>query len=161
LHRLALPGLAIAAALTVAAPARPAELVAGFGADGLRGNPHFGAGLEARTDPLLSRGWFGVALGAAFEVDNDFWAGAGPVAYAALGPRWRLEASVMLGSYVEGDGGDDLGADFPIFRSQAGVSYALADGWRIGAAVGHKSNARTSDYNPGIETVFVTVARRF
>ncbi len=36
---------------------------------------------------------------------------------APLGPRWRLEASVMLGSYVEGDGGDDLGTDFPIFRS--------------------------------------------
>ena len=161
MHRLTLRSAAAAATLLLSAPLQAAEIVGGIGADGVRGEPHFSAGLEVRTDPLWSRSRFGVGLGAAFDVDNDFWAGAGPVAFVTLTPRWRLEASVMLGSYVEGDGGDDLGTDFPIFRSQVAASYALTERWRLGASVSHKSNARTSDYNPGVETIFVTATRRF
>lgn len=153
---------ATVAALLTATPLTAGEIVGSAGADGLRGgDPHFSAGLEVRSDPLWSRGRFALAVGAAFEVDNDFWAGAGPVAYVKLSPRWRLEASVMLGSYVEGGDGDDLGTDFPMFRSELGASYALSDDWRLGAAVGHKSNARTADYNPGVETAFVTLTRSF
>ncbi len=67
----------------------------------------------------------------------------------------------MLGWYAAGGEGNDLGTDFPIFRSQVGASYALADDWRLGASVSHKSNARTADYNPGVETFFVSLIRRF
>jgi len=155
-----------AAALAVALLAAPGPLAAGeivvsAGVDDLRGDHEAAAGLELRSGALWRHGRFGLGVGAAFQVDNDFWAGAGPVLTADLGRRWRLEASVMLGGYGDGEGGQDLGSEFPMFRSQIGASYAFAEGWRLGLALDHKSNAGTAERNPGVETLMLTLARSF
>ncbi len=161
MQRLTLRVAAVAAAALAAPPALAAsEIVASLGVDDLRGDRVAAAGLELRTGALWSRSRFDLGLGAAFAIDDDFWAGAGPVLTIGLAPRWRLETSVMLGSYVDG-GGNDLGTDFPIFRSMLGASYALGAAWRVGASIDHKSNARTANRNPGVETFLVSITRSF
>ena len=136
------------------------EIAGGIGIDDLRGDFRSAVGLEVRTNPLWSNRHGALGLAAALEADDDVWVGAGPLLLAPLSSRWRIELSVMLGWYHDG-GGNHLGSDFPMFRSQIGVNYAVAELWRIGVAVNHKSNARTAQRNPGVETIYVTLARRF
>jgi hypothetical protein len=66
----------------------------------------------------------------------------------------------MPGAYSEGSG-NDLGNSVPMFRTQVGASVLLASGWRVGAAMNHKSNAGTASDNPGVETLFLTFGRQF
>lgn len=148
--------------MAIAAPAAAFEIVASAGVDGLRGGRVAAAGVEARTGPLATWRRVELRLGAAAETDadGDLWGGAGPVLLAALASGWRLEASVMPGAYHDG-GGDDLGAGSPMFRSMLGVSRVVADGWRLGVSVNHKSNAGTASDNPGVETVLVGVTGNF
>ncbi|MBP7000549.1 acyloxyacyl hydrolase [Amaricoccus sp.] len=138
------------------------EFAAAVGMDNLRGNGVPDYAVEARTGPLWTRPRFELALGAAVEADDsDLWAGAGPVLFFPLGDRLRLEASVMLGGYGEGEWGNDLGTEFPMFRSQLGFSVAVAENWWLGLMANHKSNASTAVDNPGIESVLLVVAHRF
>jgi hypothetical protein len=159
--------VAALAALWIGLPAAAGELVLGLGADDLREGPDPGIGIEYRPAPFAAPRFLGVdwtvGLGFAAETDSDgdVWGGAGIVVTAPMGPDWRFEASVMPGYYSQGDDGTDLGADFPMFRSMAGVSYGFAPGWRAGLAISHKSNAGTADDNPGVETLFATLTRAF
>jgi hypothetical protein len=154
------------AALWLGLPAAAGELVFGFGADDLREGPDPAIGIEYRPEPFLEPQFLGVTwtvgLGFAAETDSDgdVWGGAGIVVTAPMGPDWRFEASVMPGYYERGRG-NDLGSNFPMIRSMAGVSYAFAEGWRAGLAVSHKSNANTATDNPGVETLFATLTRAF
>ncbi|MBP7243238.1 acyloxyacyl hydrolase [Amaricoccus sp.] len=130
--------------------------------DNLRGDGVADFAVEARTGPLFARSRFEVALAVAIEADDhDLWGGAGPIVFVPLGERIRLEASVMLGGYGEGEWGNDLGSEFPMFRSQLGVSVAVAPGWWLGLAANHKSNASTAIDNPGVESVLLVLAHRF
>ena len=65
----------------------------------------------------------------------------------------------MAGAYSRGDG-DDLGSPVE-FRSRLGVSRSVGPVWRVGLAFEHKSNGGVAELNPGVETVFVTLGRRF
>ena len=155
--------LCAALAMAPASQVAAAEFMLGVGADdGFRsGVPS--VALEFRAVPRWRPGQADVGLGMAGEVDSDgdVWGGAGVVLTAPITPDWRIEASLMGGGYAQGSGGTDLGASFPIFRTQLGVSYLMASGWRVGAAINHKSNAGTASENPGVETVLVTFGRAF
>lgn len=154
--------LLLCAALLAPFRAGAFEFAAAVGMDNLRGDGVADYSVEARTGPLFVRPRFEVALAAAVEADDsDLWAGAGPILFVPMGDRLRLEASVMLGSYAEGGGGNDLGSDFPMFRTQIGVSVAVAPNWWLGVAANHKSNASTAVDNPGVESVLVVLAYRF
>lgn len=155
----------LAAALAALAPAfvpmgRAAEIAASLGANDLRGHPTLAAAVEIRSGQILSWGWGEARLGAAIEANGGFWGGAGPIVFVPFGRDWRAEASVMVGGYDEG-AGVDLGAEFPMFRTQIGLSRAIAPGWRLGASINHKSNAGTSPINPGVETVLFTLVHAF
>jgi lipid A 3-O-deacylase len=156
--------LAVAlAAFLVAAPAPAAELVLSLGIDDvLRDNKTAGLGLEYRAAPRWTLGRAALGFGVAGEVDadGDLWGGAGLVLTAPLAGSWRLDASVMPGAYSRGSG-NDLGRTVPVFRSQIGASVALSPDWRAGVAFNHKSNAGTASDNPGVETLFLTLGRRF
>lgn len=121
-----------------------------------------GLALEYRFDPRWSfgRAELGFGVAAETDLDGDLWGGAGLVLVAPVAGPWRLEASVMPGAYARGSG-NDLGASVPMFRSQVGASVALSPEWRLGIAFNHKSNASTSGSNPGVETLLLTVGRRF
>ncbi len=152
--------LAAASGLAPAPPARAAEIAASLGANDLRKNPTPAAAVEIRSRPVLSWGWGEARLGAAIEANGGFWGGGGPIVFVPFGRDWRAEASVMIGGYDEGTG-VDLGAEFPMFRTQIGLSRAIAPGWRLGASINHKSNAGTSPINPGVETVLFTLVHSF
>lgn len=155
---------ALALAAGLAAPATAGELTLGLGFDDALDAADSGAvalGVDVFADPILAYGPISLVLGAGAEADADLdlWAGAGP-AIRLDHHGWRLEGSVMPGVYVDGEEGSDLG--FPLeFRSRASLSYAVTPVWRAGAAFEHKSNAGLGDDNPGVETVFATITRRF
>ena len=159
LRRAALLAAALAA-LAPAGRAAEAEIAASLGANDLRKNPKPAAAVEIRSKPVLSWGWGEARLGAAIEANGAFWGGGGAIVFVRLGPDWRAEGSVMVGGYDEG-AGVDLGAEFPMFRTQIGLSRAIAPGWRLGASINHKSNAGASPINPGVETLLFTLVRSF
>jgi hypothetical protein len=153
------------AAVTLAPAATPAEFVFGLGGDDVfRPDVVFPAiSAEVRAEPRWHFGQAALGFGLAGEidVDGDVWGGAGVVLTAPITPDWRFEASFMPGLYSQGSGGTDLGTSAPMFRTQIGVSYMLPSGWRLGAAINHKSNASTASYNPGVESLFLTLGREF
>lgn len=154
------------AALLVAGigPARGFEVTLSLGRNDILdrlGDPSFVAGLGIASDPLGRWGSLGLAVGGGAEVgaSGSFWAGAGPILLLPFGDGWRLGLSVMPGAYNQGNG-VDLG--FPLeFRSRLGLSRQVGPDWSVGLAIEHKSNADLSESNPGVETLFLTVARRF
>ncbi len=155
----------LAMGLLAAAPAVADELVIGLGVDEIRDRGEGAAvsGLiEYRSRPFAEL--VGVDIGYGFaaegDADGDLWGGGGLVAAVPLGAGFRLIGSAMVGIYDEGSG-NDLGRTFPIFRSQIEIDKALGGGWRAGLAFGHKSNAGLGDYNPGVETVYLTIGRTF
>lgn len=157
-------GIAAALVLALASPALAApEFVLGLGVDDPFRSGVPAAAVEFRAEPRWQLGQADLGFGMAGEVDKDgdLWGGAGVVLTAPIAPDWRFEASLMGGGYAEGSGGTDLGTSFPIFRTQLGVSYLLASGWRVGAAINHKSNAGTASDNPGVETLLLTFGRAF
>lgn len=154
---------AVLLALAAAAPAAAAEFVLGLGIDDPAGTGRPAAfAAEYRFAPAVTVGAAGGGFGIAAEVDGnaDLWAGAGLVFTWPRGGGPRLEASVMLGAFGRGDG-PDLGTAFPMFRSQIGLSLPVAADWRAGLALNHKSNASTASPNPGVETLLLTLHRRF
>jgi hypothetical protein len=67
----------------------------------------------------------------------------------------------MIGGYRSSDNGTELGRTFPMYRTQVEIDRALGSGWRTGLALSHKSNARTDEVNPGVETVHLTISHSF
>ncbi|HVL22137.1 MAG TPA: acyloxyacyl hydrolase [Amaricoccus sp.] len=152
--------------LLAASPAGAAELGLNFGYDDVFGRNGSGAasfGVQYLTDPLATLGVVGFGLGLAGEVDTegDVWGGGGVTAGLPLGDAGvRVGVSFMVGGYALGNGGDDLGSGLE-FRSRLGISAPVAAPWRVGLAIEHKSNAGLGDINPGVETLYVTLSRRF
>ena len=160
----AVGAIAVVGMVAVADGAAAGEVLFGVGYEDVRGehDAQSAAGwLELRSDPFYTLGPVELRGGLAGEATTDasFWGGGGLVATVPLGSGFRFEGSVMAGLYEEGDG-VDLG-DTVEFRSQIGISYAVADRTRLGVAFEHKSNAGLSDRNPGVETLFVSVIRSF
>jgi hypothetical protein len=155
---------ALALALTSGGAAGATELSFGLGYDDLFGKGSGAAtfSLQAASEPLWRLGPIELGLAAAAEADTegDLWAGAGLTAALPLGGTWRLGASVMPGFYALGDAGDALGSALE-FRSRLAVSRAIRPPWRLGLAIEHKSNGGVGEINPGIETIFVVLARPF
>lgn len=157
------------AAMLLPGPALAGEAILGAGIDDIFGDIAHRDGrertgafmLELRTDPLAEAGSFHLQAGISAEtdLDGDLWGGLGPVA-GWSGQGWRVAASVMPGLYDGSADGNDLGGAFEI-RLQLHVDRQIGDESWVGVALGHKSNAGTGDFNPGIETLFLTFGRFF
>lgn len=164
-RRATLPAALLAALMLLPSAAPAGEAVIAAGADDISGDAVPALSAEFRFAPFWSplafgRSFdFGFGLAATLDTDRDLWAGAGFVLTFPIAGAWRAELSVMPGGYALGDG-EDLGTDFPMIRSQIGASREIAPGWRVGAALAHKSNASTDAINPGVETFLVTLTRR-
>ncbi|MTI16339.1 acyloxyacyl hydrolase [Rhodobacteraceae bacterium RKSG542] len=150
--------------LMVSGSAFAGELVVGIGYDDVfqqRTDPLL-ASVEVRSEPFYQNNWVQIAGGAAVQFDQnaDVWAGGGLVAYVPINDAFRLEASFMPGFYNEGTKGNDLGLALE-FRSLIGASYAIAENYRVGLYLDHKSNGNLSETNPGVETLTFSVLREF
>ncbi len=110
--------------------------------------------LEYRHSPFYRRGRIDLALAAAAvaHTSGDFFLGGGLSARYAFHPKWFVEASVMPGAYWENEQTNDLGSTFEI-RSQLALGYTLNSGNRISVGISHKSNASTSESNPGVNSL--------
>lgn len=118
--------------------------------------------IEYHHDPFLTRDRFTLGLGAALSVHatGDFFAGIGLAAVYDLKGRWFIEASVMPGIFEESTPLNDLGSAFEI-RSLIGVGYELDDNQAVSLAITHKSNASTSNHNPGVDAILLRWHHRF
>lgn len=155
----------LATGLLAAMPAVAEELVIGLGVDEIRNRGEGAAPsglIEYRSRPFaeLAGADIGYGFAAEADTDGDLWGGGGLVAAIPLGSGFRLIGSAMIGVYDEGSG-NDLGSNFPMFRSQLEIDRAIGRGWRAGLALSHKSNAGTGDHNPGVETLYLTLSRTF
>jgi hypothetical protein len=156
--------LALALVLMPVLPAGAGELALGLGRDDIRRGlfPALSGFLEIRSAPRwrLRDADFGYAAAIEADRDRDIWAGAGVFAALPLGRGLRLVPTAMIGVYRQGDG-NDLGQTFPVFRTSIGLDLALGAAWRAGLVLGHKSNAFTGRINPGVESLHLTIGRRF
>ena len=89
---------------------------------------------------------------------GDMWFGAGgkwSTERFSDGPVYG-ELSLMPGVYMAADG-ENLG--FPVqFRGALGAGYHFDNGTSLSIFLDHRSNANTSEYNPGIETAGIRIS---
>jgi len=88
---------------------------------------------------------------------GEFYAAAGLFLDLPLGERLVLAPSFGVGYYNSAAHGCDLGFDLQ-FCSTLRLDWRFASGFRAGIAFSHLSNGALSDYNPGIESLFLTIA---
>lgn len=83
---------------------------------------------------------------------KDIWLGAGLkwTTERTLPAPLFVEASLMPGLYLQGDG-PDLGLPLE-FRGALGLGYRFAGGATVTLLADHRSNGDLSDLNPGLET---------
>lgn len=154
-----LGALAMTACLTAsAAPAQEVSIGVGYAA--------FNAEV-ARDGALLSVGYrsapFGrflgadAAWGAVADVTDtgDIFLGAGVGLRWPLGERFFVQASVAPGFYRANEERNLLGGNFQ-FRSTLGVGWRFAETQAVSLSVSHKSNAHIRDFNPGLESLFLS-----
>lgn len=150
---------ALAVATCLAGPAAAQSVVIGVG------YTDFGASaaddqavlsLEYHHTPFYRADRLAIGLGGALSLHEDGGTdlGLGIVGTYDLDRNWFLEASVMPGVYWERGIGNDLGGDFQI-RSLLGVGYTFESGNSVSLAATHISNAGTSNFNPGANSLLL------
>lgn len=118
--------------------------------------------VEYQVDPFKSVGrWdFGLAGALSIDANGDGHLGLGLYTIYNLQKQWFIEGSVMPGVYSNGSDGNWLGGHFQI-RSLLAVGYDLDDRNSISLAATHISNASTTEFNPGVNSVLLRWHRRF
>ncbi len=146
--------LCVTALLALALPA-PAEV----GRLGLSLGALDGGGAEVylRYQTAARLGPFHYAFGASLSDHREAWVGAGLLFEEPLGRSpFFVQVSVLPGFYDRGRG-KNLGGHFQI-RSGIDLGYQFAGGARLSVGLDHRSDAGTTDLNPGLNTVQVRYA---
>lgn len=118
--------------------------------------------IEYQTNPVTQI-WgvdTSLAVAASVHASRDIWAGFGLAAFYPLQNKWFVEGSVMPGFYFHDDHSTDLGSRFEI-RSLIGIGRQISDRTALSVAISHKSNAGTSDVNPGVNALLVRLRYAF
>lgn len=100
-------------------------------------------------------------VGVSMTNENDLWMGAGGkwTTDRVDGGPFFIEVALMPGIYLKDDG-PNLG--FPVqWRGSLGAGLMVAETASLSVFYDHRSNANTSETNPGIETVGVRVSYQF
>ncbi|MCT8328465.1 acyloxyacyl hydrolase [Albidovulum sediminis] len=155
----------IALALAGPIPAAAADLVFGLGYSDFNEPAASNSAileLEVHSRPrwhFAGADW-SIAAAIVAHSEGDLFIGGGPAALWPLRDRWFVEASVMPGYFRDSGDGNDLGSNFEI-RSLVGIGRRLNDTTAISLALTHKSNAGTSERNPGVNAVSLRLRRSF
>lgn len=131
-----------------------------FAFDDAKDNPTFS--FEYQQKPFRSfRNWeFGVGGALSVTTNGDSHFGLGLYAIYNIQDRWFVETSVMPGVYFDGSEGNWLGGYFQI-RSLLAVGYALDNHNSMSLAITHMSNASTTDFNPGVNAMWLRWHHKF
>ncbi|MCP3959524.1 MAG: acyloxyacyl hydrolase [bacterium] len=113
-------------------------------------------GVEYRFGPLeVSKVRLIPAIGIAGTSDDNYWFYGGVRLDLELG-RWAVTPQFAVSLYQEG-GGKDLGGPVE-FRSGLEVTYGFAKGPRVGLLFYHLSNGILYNFNPGSNSLVLTVS---
>ncbi len=112
--------------------------------------------LEYQFAPFKSIGnWeFGAGADLAADANGDSHVGVGLFTYYDFQNRWFAEASVMPGAYFNGSDENWLGGYFQI-RNLVAIGYSLDNRNSLSFAFMHLSNANTTEYNPGMNSLLL------
>lgn len=123
---------------------------------------YIGSEIYAGYDMGRTFGPFQPTFGLSITDTGDTWLGAGAKWTSndilTAGPLF-VEASLMPGVYMAGDGPDIGGA--LQFRSALGLGFLLDNGATLAVLYDHRSNADTQALNPGLETLSLRYAFSF
>ena len=116
-------------------------------------------GAEVRFPPLkIPKVTLRPAAGVAGTEDGNAWAYGG-VRLELSFNRWVITPQFAVTLYDQGDDGRDLGGPLE-FRSGLEVAYDLARGPKVGLLFYHLSNAGLYEFNPGSNSLVLTLSFR-
>ncbi|WP_417250561.1 acyloxyacyl hydrolase [Celeribacter sp.] len=106
--------------------------------------------------PFYERGNFRARYATGFDLHEtgDIHVGFGVAGRWDMANDWFVDVSVMPGLYFEQVPENDLGSTFE-FRSQIGLGKYLANGNAVSLSLAHKSNASTTRFNPGVNSLLL------
>ncbi len=114
-------------------------------------------GVEYRFAPLeVPKVTLRPAIGITNTDEDSFWIYGGLRLDHALGRRWMISPQFAVTLYEDGDG-KDLGGVLE-FRSGLEISYGFAEGPRVGLVFYHLSNGGFYSFNPGSNSLVLTVS---
>ncbi len=150
-----LAALLLAAAPGVALAGQWALYGGVYDTDSTSGHPTE-LGLEHRFGALkIPKVALSPAVGIAGTDDGNVWGYGGLRLDLTLG-RWVITPQFAVSLYDAGDG-KDLGGEVE-FRSGLEVAYDFAKGPKVGLLFYHLSNADVYDFNPGSNSLVLTLA---
>lgn len=117
---------------------------------------------EVHSASFYQRGKFELSYGGTVDINEtgEYFVGAGLSGVFKLKQNYFLEGSILPGYYYSSDQKNSLGSDF-IIRSLLGVGLTLSSGNTISYAITHKSNAASSQFNPGVNSFLLRYRRQF
>ena len=151
---LALPALA-AAANDQSPPPTP-NLVLSAGAADIFDSAPFACATVNYRPAFRLLGILGPDLMAGTGRHHEFYAAAGIFCDLPLVSRLLLVPSFGLGYYNSAAHGRDLGFDLQ-FCTSLQLAWRFAAGPRLGMTISHLSNGSLSDFNPGTESLTLSV----
>ena len=151
---LALP--ALAAAADAERPAPTPNLVLSAGAADIFDSAPFACATVNYRPAFRLFDILGPDLLAGTGRHHEFYAAAGVFCDLPLVSRLLLVPSFGLGYYNSAAHGRDLGFDLQ-FCTSLQLAWRFAAGPRLGLTISHLSNGSLSDFNPGTETLTLSV----
>ncbi len=121
-------------------------------------NKRVNTALEGRIEYRYDKGWWVIRpfAGVMLTTDGTYYIFAGGLFNFFIGEHFVITPSFAPGYFDKGNG-KELYYDLE-FRTQIEIAYRFTNGARIGASVGHMSNANLGDPNPGVEYLSGTIA---
>jgi lipid A 3-O-deacylase len=121
-------------------------------------NKRINTAFEGRIEYRHDKGWWKIRpfAGLMYTTDGSYYIFGGALANFFIGEHFVITPSFAPGYYDKGNG-KELYYNIE-FRSQLEIAFRFTNGVRIGASVGHMSNANLGPPNPGVEYLAGTVA---
>ena len=121
-------------------------------------NKKVNTAFEGRIEYRHDKGWWKIKpfAGISGTSDESFYVFAGGLINFFIGKHFVITPSFAPGLYSKGNGKELY---HPLeFRSQIEIAFRFTNGARIGASIGHMSNASLGPPNPGVEYFAGTIA---
>ena len=89
--------------------------------------------------------------------EGGLWAGVGFIRKVELSDAFNFNFDFFPGVYIK-NGEEDLGG-WLMFRSGLELEYRINSNWKVSLGYDHRSSGDLWDYNPGMETLKISVIK--